>query len=162
MPGMPSPDPWSAFLDWLTTVIVPDWGELVNLMPFFLVLGVVGPILTLIVLMWLWYLVHRRRGRVRMAEPEAVPSPLDAGGRPVFPPNVAYCREHVLLYPGTRTTCTIDGAPLQVSCPVDGTVRPASIQVCSACGTRYVLGAGQAPLVVRSPHRPPAGGAAAA
>jgi hypothetical protein len=156
------PDPWSAFLDWLTTVIVPDWNQLVSMFPFFLIVGVVGPILTLIALMWAWYLFHRRRGRVTVAEPDVVPAPLDAAGRPAFPPNAPYCQEHGLVFPPSRTTCEVDGDDLSVACPVDGTVRAASIQTCPACGTRYVLGASVTPMLVQRTGRPPSGGAAIA
>jgi hypothetical protein len=159
---MSQPDPWSAFLDWLTSVVVPDWNELVGMMPFFVVMGLVGPILTLMALMWLWYAWHRPRAHVERREIEARPAPVDPGGRTVFPPNVPYCREHGVLYPPRRTTCDIDGAGLSVACPVDGTVRDASIETCAACGTRYLLGAGAGPVTVRSSRRPPEGGAAAA
>jgi len=38
---VPAPDPWTFFLDWLTTVLVPNWTELVSMLPFWIVLGVV-------------------------------------------------------------------------------------------------------------------------
>ena len=60
---------------------------------------------------------------------------------PVFPANVPYCLEHSIIYPASRVRCEVDGADLSVRCPVDGTVRDASIQTCSGCGTRFVLGA---------------------
>ena len=45
-----SPDPWTSFLDWLTTVLVPSWGELIGLLPYVVIGTIVGPFLTLIVL----------------------------------------------------------------------------------------------------------------
>jgi hypothetical protein len=45
---------------------------------------------------------------------------------------------------------------------VDGTVREAAIQVCAACGTRFILGAGTLPTLVKRTNRPPTGGAAVA
>lgn len=157
-----SPDPWTAFLEWLTTVLVPAWGELIALMPYFLVIGVIGPILTLIVLMWGWYLLKRRRGRVRRAAVEAVPAARDETGEPTFPPNTPYCLEHALLHPARADRCQVDGGALSVICPIDSTARDATIQVCPACGTRYVLGANAAQLAVSSADRPPEGGAAVA
>lgn len=157
-----SSDPWTTFLDWLQSVIVPEWGELIDMLPLFVMLGLVGPIISLIVLMRLRYLFRRRRGRVRFAEAEPVSAPLDADGRSVFPPNVPFCEEHSVIYPSNGRRCEIDGAELAVVCPVDDAVRPASQQLCRACGTRYVLGASDTPLMVRRTGRPPTGGAAVA
>jgi hypothetical protein len=159
---MPAPDPWTAFLDWLSTVIIPNWGELISMLPFFLVVGVIGPLVTLIGLLWVWYLIHRSRGRVQRDERQAVRAPLHADGRPVFPPNVPYCAEHGLLYPPRVGRCEIDRADLSVTCPVDGTVRVASVQTCPACGTRFVLGAGSTATLVSGSSGPPEGGAAVA
>jgi hypothetical protein len=58
--------------------------------------------------------------------------------------------------------CEIDRADLSVACPVDGTVRVASVQTCPGCGTRYVLGAGSSPTLVTGSSGPPEGGAAVA
>jgi hypothetical protein len=159
---MSSPDPWTAFLDWLTTVLVPDWNQLVSMFPLWLFLGVVGPILTLLLLMWFWHLLKRQRAHVRLDVPDVVPADKGASGEPLFPANVPWCGEHALVYPPSRTTCEIDGANLSVRCPVDGTVRPAAEQICRACGTRYVLGASSIPALVRRTRRPPTGGAAVA
>lgn len=157
-----SPDPWSAFLAWLNTVLVPDWGELIALLPYVLIGTIVGPILTLIVLMWAWHLLRRQRGRVRRAEVQAVAAPRDAGGAPVFPVNVPYCAEHELIYPARARTCEIDRADLVVTCPVDGSLRAADIQTCSACGTTFKLGVTAGSLSIVAVDGPPAGGAAAA
>lgn len=157
-----SPDPWTSFLDWLTTVLVPSWGELISLLPYLLLIGVIGPLLTLIVAMWAWYLLNRRRGRVRRAEPQPVPALLDAAGEPVFPVNAPYCEEHALVFPPRERQCSIDGDLLSVICPVDGTVRSAEIDTCSACGTRFKLGAASSRAVILSSDGPPKGGAAVA
>jgi len=159
---VPAPDPWTAFLNFLQTVVSPNWGELISMLPLFLLLGVVGPILSLIMLLWVWHFLHGRKGRVRIAEPEAMPAQLDAKGQPIYAPNVPYCEAHALIYPAAATTCEVDGDELSVSCPVDHTVRVASQQVCRACGTRYVLGASRTALTVRRTGRPPEGGAAVA
>jgi hypothetical protein len=157
-----SPDPWSAFLEWLNTVLVPNWGELIALLPYVLVGTIVGPILTLIVLMWAWHLLRRRRGRVRRAEVPVVAAPRDSEGRPVFPVNTPYCPDHALIYPPRARNCDVDRADLVVACPVDGSLRAADIQTCSACGTTFKLGAAASPLAVVSTDGPPEGGAAVA
>jgi hypothetical protein len=158
----PSPDPWTFFLDWLTTVLVPSWGDLVGLMPYFLILFVIGPIVTLLLLAWAWHLLRRRRGHVRREVLQPVPAPRGADGLAAYPPNVPYCEEHALLYPPRARRCEIDKADLLVACPVDGTVRAADIRTCPSCGTTYVLGAGASALVVTGASGPPAGGAAVA
>ena len=136
-----SSDPWTSFLEWLTTVLVPAWGELIGLLPYVIVGTIVGPILTIIVLMWGWHLIGRRRGKVRRTEAQAIAAPVGADGLPVFPVNEPYCEEHALVYPPRATTCAIDGNPLEVTCPVDGSVREAEIDTCTGCGTRFTLGA---------------------
>lgn len=157
-----SSDPWTSFLDWLTTVFVPAWGELIALLPYALLGTMAGPILTIIVLMWGWYLLHRRRGAVHRGRPEAVEAPRDEDGRPVFPPNAPYCEQHALVYPARARRCSLNGDPLSVTCPVDRSVRNAEIDTCPACGTTYKLGAKSPSSVVLASDGPPEGGAALA
>jgi hypothetical protein len=155
-------DPWTAFLDWLTTIIIPDWNGLINLLPILLIVGLIGPVLTLLAAYWFFVRLKTRRGRVRTGEPEPVMAQTDAMGNPIFPPNTPYCPTHALLYPPTAKRCEIDGTELQVRCPVDDNVRVAGQEICRVCGTRYQLGASVAPVVVRRQGRPPEGGAAIA
>jgi hypothetical protein len=155
-------DPWTSFLDWLTTVLVPAWGELINLLPYFLIGTIAGPILTIIVLMWAWHLISRRRGKVARGQPKAVAAPLGDDGTPVFPVNQPYCEEHALIHPPRSKTCVVDDNPLEVACPVDGTVRAAEIDTCTGCGTKFTLGAKSSASVVLSSDGPPEGGAAIA
>ncbi len=157
-----SPDPWTSFLDWLATVLVPSWGELISLLPYVIVGTIVGPFLTLILAMWAWHFIKRRRGRVRHGEAEPVVAPLDSEGKPVFPPNAPYCEKHALVFPPHARECSLNGDPLSVACPVDGTVRNAAIDTCSACGTKYKLGANSGAAVVLASDGPPEGGAAIA
>lgn len=155
-------DPWTAILNFLQTMIVPNWGELISMLPFFLLLGVVGPLISLVGFMWFWYAIHRKRGHANVSEPEARVALRDMNGTAIFPPNVPFCEEHGLLYPANRTTCEIDKDELSVVCPVDHTTRPASQNLCRACGTRYTLGAASTALTVRRTGQPPEGGAAIA
>jgi hypothetical protein len=155
-------DPWTAFLEWLQTILIPDWNGLILLLPILLVLGLVGPGLTLLAVYWFYVTITGRRGKVRFDEPAPIPAERAADGTPVYPPNVPYCPTHELLYPATAKVCDIDGEELQVRCPVDDTVRVAGQPLCRTCGTRYELGASLAPIVIRRHGRPPAGGAAVA
>ncbi len=155
-------DPWTSFLDWLTTVLVPAWGELISLLPYAIIAGIAGPILTIIVLMWAWYLINRRRGKVDRRQPQPVAAPVGDDGAPVFPVNVPYCEEHALIFSPRSRTCSVDGNPLEVTCPVDGTVREAEIDTCTGCGTKFTLGAKSSASVVLSSDGPPEGGAAIA
>ena len=154
--------PWDQVLAFLEKVIIPDWGALVALAPLFGVLGLLGPVFTLLALAWLHHRVTRRAGRVRIADPDPMPAQLDEDGEPIVPANVPFCVRDALLYPATATTCERCGDELKVRCPVDGTTRTAGQQLCRACGTKYVLGASSTPVTIRRSGRPPAGGAAAA
>jgi hypothetical protein len=155
-------DPWTAFLEWLQSILIPDWNGLIQLLPILLILGVVGPGLTLLALYWFYVTVTRQRGKVRRDDPSPTPAERTADGSATYPPNAPYCRTHQLIYPPTATSCEVDGEELAVRCPVDDTVRVASQPLCRTCGTRYQLGASLAPIVIRRRGRPPAGGAAAA
>ena len=155
-------DPWTSFLDWLTTVVVPAWGELIALLPYVIMGTLVGPVLTIIVLMWVWYLIGRRRGKVKRDMAQPVAAALGDDGLPVFPVNQPHCEEHALVFPPRAKTCSVDGDPLEVTCPVDGTVREAAIDTCSGCGTKFTLGAKTSSAVVLSSDGPPEGGAAIA
>lgn len=157
-----SVDPWTAFLQWLQTIIIPDWGGLIALLPILLVLGLIGPILSLLALYWIYVMATNRRGKVRTDEPVPVSAQLTADGTYDYPPNAPYCPTHHLIYPATARECPVDGEELLVRCPVDGSVRVAGQQLCRTCGTRYQLGASLAPVVVRRRGSPPAGGAAVA
>jgi hypothetical protein len=155
-------DPWSAFLQWLQTIIIPDWNGLIQLLPVLVILGVVGPGLSLLAFYWIYVTATSRRGKVRTADPEPTEAHQLADGMYDYPPNAPYCPTHHLIYPATAKECPIDGEELSVRCPVDGAVRVAGQQVCRACGTRYQLGAALSPVVVQRKHTPPAGGAAIA
>lgn len=155
-------DPWTGVLNWLETIIIPDWEGLISLLPILLILGVLGPGLTLLAAYWMYHRLTRRRGRVRLDEPEVVTARIGEDGNPVFPPNAPYCPHHLLIYPGTSRVCSVDGEELFVRCPVDDMTRVASQDLCRTCGTRYQLGASLSPVVVRRSGRPPEGGAAVA
>jgi hypothetical protein len=144
-------------------LILPNWSDLVqHWLPVALVLFVIGPILTLLVLYWLYQWFHMPRFHVRPAEVGAVPVPRDESGEALVPASVPYCSYDGLLYPAKETRCSECRHELTVRCPVDDTLRSASEQTCSACGTRYVLGASETAIAVQRRSGPPAGGEAVA
>ncbi len=155
-------DAWTTFLEWLATIIIPDWNGLIHLLPILLILGLTGPILSLLLFYWLYHAFIDRRGKVDIGELAPIPAEYRSDGTPIFPVNTPYCIEHELIYPGTARNCDIDRAELTVRCPVDDTARTAGEQLCRVCGTRYQLGASLAPVVVKRRRRPPEGGAAIA
>lgn len=155
-------DAWTSFLRFLSTIITPSWDDLIRLMPLFVIVGVLGPALSLLVLYHLYHFVKRSRPRIQLQEAEASAAPLGEGGMPVIPPNVPHCSKHGLIYPLDATVCELDREELSVRCPVDDVVRSARQQLCKACGTRYILGASNTAIMVRRAGRPPEGGAAAA
>lgn len=155
-------DPWTAFLDWLSTILIPDWNGLIQLLPILLILGVLGPALSLLALYWFYVLLTSRRGKVKIDEPQPELVQPQPDGTYAYPPNVPYCATHHLIFPATMRQCEIDRADLEVRCPVDDSVRVAGQQLCRTCGTRYQLGASLAPIVVTRRGQPPAGGAAVA
>ena len=161
MPPTPV-DPWTAFLQWLQTILIPDCGGLIGLLPIMIILGVVAPALTLLAAYWVYVLATNRRGKVRTDEPVPVPAELAADGAYIYPVNAPYCPTHHLVYPPTERECPVDGEELLVRCPVDSSIRVASQQLCRTCGTKYQLGASLAPIVVSRKGVPPAGGAAVA
>ncbi len=153
---------WTEILNALGPLISPDWSWLLSLVPYLLIIGLIGPILTLVVLGWLHNAAVLRRGRVRYVDPAPRRPEHDADGVAQVPPNTPYCARDDLLFPARATTCPNCRDELTVRCPMDGAARPATQHTCRACGTKYVLGAGIDPLTVRTSATPPPGGAAIA
>ncbi len=148
---------WTQLLTFITNLVIPDWGALVGLLPVLLLIGVVGPLLTLIAVGWVVYGARRPRTRVRFEE-GAQAAALEAG-QPVFPPGQPYCPRHALVHPAGATTCEVDGEPLAVVCPMCGLGRQAEIDTCGNCG--LVLKVIPRARALR-PAGPPPGGAAIA
>ena len=148
---------WTQLLTFITNLVIPDWGALVNLLPIFLLVGVVGPIVTLLAVYWFVYAVRRPRTRVRFDD-GARPALLEAG-LPAFPPGRPYCPRHDLVHPPGVTACEVDGEPLAVVCPMCGLGRQAEIDTCGNCGLVLKVVPRARAL---SPAGPPPGGAAVA
>jgi hypothetical protein len=147
---------WTNFLEFSAQFVVPDWGALIDLLPVFLLLFVVGPILTLIVLFWLRYGILKPRAKAGFAEPRRL-APLDADGAPVFPSGEPYSLVEAMIYePGA--TRSASGDELLVSCPKCGLVREARIGTCGNCGLSFTI---TPPTRTLRPSAPPPGGRAA-
>ena len=128
MPDQPV-DAWTAFLQWLSTILIPDWGGLIGMLPILLIVGVVGPGLSFLALYWIYVRLRSRRGHVRTAEPEPQAIAATADGSYAYPANAPYCPTHHLVYPPTMSNCQVDREELLVRCPVDVSVRVASQQL---------------------------------
>lgn len=148
---------WTALLDFSKTFVTPEWGQLIGLLPIFLVVGVVGPLVTLLVLSWLRYGAVRPRRRAAFAETRRY-AEVDARGNRLFPVGEPYSpTEGVIYEPGT--TRSPSGEELVVACPKCSLVRPAADDVCGNCGLSFTLKPTTRSL---RPAAPPPGGRAAA
>jgi hypothetical protein len=152
VPEQPT-DPGNVFLQWLESLLLPDWGGLMNLLPILLILGMLGPALTLLAIYWFYVRVTTRRGRVRIDDPEPAPAPRDAAGEPVYPANVPYCPTHAMIYPPNGQTCEVDGEALPGR-PERARRQPADLpHLRNPLPARRVAGTGDG-----APPRPAAGG----
>jgi hypothetical protein len=149
---------WTDLLAFMSTLVIPDWQALIALLPVFLVIGLVGPLVTLTVLGWLGYAVTKPRVQVKYDHGTRV-APLDHLGAPIFPSGEPYCPADGLIYPSGTLRCDRDNASLSVRCPKCEIVRDAGIQTCGNCG--LVLKIEPRALVI-AVDRPPPGGAALA
>ena len=149
---------FQGIIDFLTPILLPDWKALINLLPIFLVIGVVGPLLSLLVLGWVVYVLGKPRSRIKYTDPQPRPAEL-VDGEPAYPAGEPYCAFDRLVYPPGTTRCDACGRDLAVTCPKCGTGRQAWIDTCGTCG--LVLRIDHAVPALR-PAGPPPGGAAAA
>ena len=74
---------WGDFLAWLSTIVIPDWSAIIALIPLLLLLGLIGPLLTLAVLAWLGYGITKPRTVMKFVEGTRT-APLDHLGKPIF------------------------------------------------------------------------------
>jgi hypothetical protein len=149
---------WSDFLGFLSTIIIPDWAGLIALLPVFVLIGVVGPLLTLAVLAWMGFEVTKPRAKVRYDEGTKV-APLDYLGQPIFPAGEPYCPTDGLIFASGAVRCERDGTPLSVRCPKCELIREAAIDTCGNCG--LILKIAPRAMIVAT-DQPPPGGAAVA
>jgi hypothetical protein len=150
---------WQGILDITSLFVIPDWGAVVGLLPIFLLILVIGPILSLVMLLWLIYVVRApRTGHVPLDDsPRA--AALGADGAPVYPAGEPYCPRDALIYPPRARRCETCGGELSIDCPKCGVGRSAAVEACSNCG--LVIKVEPRAIALR-PAGPPPGGAAAA
>ena len=149
---------WSGFLGFLSKLVIPDWAGLIQLLPLLVLIGIVGPLLSLALLAWLGYGITKPRVKVRYDEGTKV-APLDHLGRPILPAGEPYCPVDGLIYPMGATRCDVDKATLLVRCPKCEVVRAAGQSTCGNCGLKLNL---QPRAMIVSTDGPPPGGAAIA
>jgi hypothetical protein len=150
---------WSDFLAFISTLVIPDWASLIALLPVFVVIGIVGPLLSLALLAWLGYGVTKPRVKVKYDEGTARLAARDHLGRPIVPAGEPYCPQDGLIYPPGTVRCDVDRTGLLVRCPKCEVVRTAGIDTCGNCGLTLSL---KPRTLIVSTDGPPPGGAAIA
>ena len=147
---------WNGLLELTGKLVIPDWGSLIDLLPIFLVVGVVGPIITILMLFWLRYWVLKPRVSAGYSDPRR-PAEIGPDGEPVFPVGEPYSLAERMIYePGA--TRSVSGDPLLVACPKCGLVRSAALDTCGNCGLSFTI---TPPTRTIRPATPPPGGRAA-
>jgi hypothetical protein len=149
---------WSDFLGFISKLVIPDWSAVIALLPLLVLIGILGPLLSLAVLAWLGYGITRPRVKVRYDEGTKV-APRDHLGRPIVPAGEPYCPNDGLIYPMGTQRCDVDRTTLLIRCPKCDVVRTAGIAACGNCGLRLDL---QPRAMIVSTDGPPPGGAALA
>jgi len=150
---------WTRILEVTQIFVMPDWGGLIGLLPVLVVLGLIGPFITLTVLGALAYQVTKPRVKVAFEEGPRV-AELGPGGEPVYPVGLPYCRRDGLVYPSGTLRCERCHDELAVICPMCGLGRSALVDTCSNCG--LVLKVKPRAVAVRPTTGPKPGGAAVA
>ena len=147
---------WSSFIEATSAFVIPDWGQLINLLPLFLVAGVVGPILTIIILFWVRYWILKPRVSAGYADTRRLAA-IGDDGQPVFPAGEPYSLSERMIYESGATR-SAGGEELLVACPKCGLVRSAAIDTCGNCGLSFTI---TPPTRTIRPATPPPGGRAA-
>lgn len=149
---------WSGLLGFISKLVIPDWPGLIQLLPVFVMIGLVGPLLSLGVLALMGYQVTKPRVKVRFDEGTRV-APRDHLGRPIVPAGEPYCPVDGLIYPTGALRCDIDKTTLLIRCPKCEVVRSAGVATCGNCGLALDL---HPRAIIVSTDGPPPGGAAIA
>lgn len=150
---------WNTILDVTEMFVIPNWSDVIGLLPLLIFLGVVGPVITFTILGILVYQIAKPRAHVAIEEGAQV-ARIGADGQPIFPPGLPFCRRHALIYASGTLRCERDGEELSVICPMCGLGRPAAIETCTNCG--LVLHVKPRPVPVGRKAGPKPGGAAVA
>ena len=150
---------WTQILALTQVFVMPDWGKLVNLLPVFVLIGLIGPFVTFTMLGAMVYLIRRPRVHVTFVEGPRE-AEIGPGGEPVFPVGLPHCRRHALVFDTGTTRCSVDREALSVICPMCNLGRLAEVDTCSNCG--LVLKVKPRAVAVRKQTGPKPGGAAVA
>lgn len=150
---------WNTILEITSMFVIPDWTAVIGLLPILIFLGIVGPLITFLILGTVVYQVAKPRPNLKLAEGPEI-ARIGADGQPIFPPGLPFCRQHGLIYPTGTIHCERGGEDLAVICPMCGLGRPAAIETCTNCG--LVLNVKPRPVPVVRSSGPKPGGAAVA
>jgi hypothetical protein len=152
-------DLWSTILQITAQFVIPDWNAIIGLLPLFVFVGLVGPLLTFLPLGALIYQLRKPRVKVGTVEGPRVAA-IGADGEPIFPPGLPHCRRDALIYEPGVDRCDTCRDELAVTCPMCGLGRAAIIDTCSNCG--LVLNVRRRSVPARPASGPRPGGAAVA
>jgi hypothetical protein len=147
---------WSNFIEATSAFVIPDWGQLIGLLPVLLIIGVVGPLLTIIMLFWLRYWILKPRVSAGYADTRRLAA-IGDDGQPIFPAGEPYSLRERMIYESGATRSE-SGEELLVACPKCGLVRSAAIDTCGNCGLTFTI---TPPTRTIRPAAPPPGGRAA-
>ncbi len=150
---------WKQILEITSIFVLPNWGDVIGLLPVLVVLGLVAPFLTFVALGAVIYVARRPRVKVRFEEGPRV-AEIGPGGEPIFRVGLPYCRGDALTYPSGTQRCDRCHDQLAVVCPMCSTGRSALLDTCADCG--LVLKVMPRAVAVRASAGPRPGGAAAA
>ena len=150
---------WQTILSITEKIVIPYWGAVVGLLPLRIFVGIVGPLVTFLLLGIVIYQLTKPRPYLKLAEgPQLARTGADGG--PIFPPGQPFCRRHALVYPTGTLRCERGPEELSVICPMCGLGRPAAIDTCTNCG--LVLNVRRQAVPVVRAKGPKPGGAALA
>lgn len=147
---------WSNFIAFTAQFVIPDWGQLIGLLPVFLIIGVVGPLITIIALFWVRYWILKPRVSAGYADTRRLAA-IGDDGQPIFPAGEPYSLGERMIYESGATRSE-SGEDLLVACPKCGLVRSAAIDTCGNCGLSFTI---TPPTRTIRPAAPPPGGRAA-
>jgi hypothetical protein len=147
---------WSSFIEATSAFVIPDWGQLIGLLPVLLIIGVVGPLLTIIMLFWLRYWILKPRVSAGYADTRRLAA-IGDDGQPIFPAGEPYSLRERMIYESGATRSE-SGEELLVACPKCGLVRSAAVDTCGNCGLSFTI---TPPTRTIRPAAPPPGGRAA-
>ena len=147
---------WSSFIEATSAFVIPDWGQLIGLLPVLLIIGVVGPLLTIIMLFWLRYWIVKPRVSAGYADTRRLAA-IGDDGQPIFPAGEPYSLRERMIYESGATRSE-SGEELLVACPKCGLVRSAAVDTCGNCGLSFTI---TPPTRTIRPAAPPPGGRAA-